>query len=120
MSGAVLQTFAEEGQRVRAGSRSRALDDVGAARPGALGASARDDGAELLDIAQRELSRTQTLEKAGAIAERDLEQARNARASPRRRSSATRAARSSPTCSKQLDKASVAGAVRRRRQRSVR
>jgi RND family efflux transporter MFP subunit len=57
------------------------------------------------DIAQRELSRNTTLEKAGAIAERDLERARNALIAAQGQLATARAQLAN--ISKQLDKASV-------------
>lgn len=74
---AVMQTFAEAGQRVAAGTPLARLDDTSirdqelSAR--AAVATARNAG----DIARRELERAEMLFKAGAIAERDLERARN-------------------------------------------
>jgi RND family efflux transporter MFP subunit len=57
------------------------------------------------DIAQREVSRATTLENAGAIAQRDLEQARNALVAARGQLSTARAQLAN--VNKQLDKASV-------------
>jgi len=75
--GAVLETMAEEGQQVEAGALLARLDDSGI-RDQAL--SARANTATALnanDIAKKELERAEALEKAGAIATRDLERARN-------------------------------------------
>src|SRR5881394_726569 len=77
VSGAVLQTFAEPGQRVGAGAVLARLDDS-AIRDQALSARAGVATAQNAnDIAKRELERAEALEKAGAIAVRDLERARN-------------------------------------------
>jgi len=77
VSGAVLQTFAEPGQRVAAGAVLARLDDS-AIRDQALSARAGVATAQnAYDIAKRELERAEALVKAGAIAERDLERARN-------------------------------------------
>ena len=77
VSGAVLQTFAEPGQRVGAGAVLARLDDS-AIRDQALSARASVATAQnAYDIAKRELERAEALVKAGAIAERDLERARN-------------------------------------------
>src|SRR3981189_914272 len=72
VSGSVVQTYAEAGQRVGAG---QALGQIDAAvlRDQQLSAkSAVTTAQSNYDIAHRELSRNETLEKAGAIAERDL------------------------------------------------
>ena len=78
MSGAVVQTYAEAGQRV---SRGQALAQIEATvlRDQALSARSSVITAQSsYDIAKREVERNETLEKAGAIAQRDLERARNA------------------------------------------
>jgi RND family efflux transporter MFP subunit len=77
VNGAVIATFAEPGQRVEAGALLARLDDS-AIRDQALSARAAIATAESAnEIAKRELSRAEALEKAGAIATRDLERARN-------------------------------------------
>lgn len=77
VSAAVIQTFAEPGQRVPAGALLARLDDAGI-RDQALSARAAVSTAQnAYDIAKRELERAEALEKAGAIATRDLERARN-------------------------------------------
>ena len=74
---AVMQTFAEPGQRVTAGTVLARLDDT-AIRDQVLSARAAVTTAgNANDIARRELERAETLMKAGAIAERDVERARN-------------------------------------------
>jgi len=76
VGGSVLQTYAEQGQAVRAGQVLARIEGGGlqdaflSARAGVT--SARNNA----DIARRELTRSQTLLAAGAIAERDIEQAR--------------------------------------------
>lgn len=78
ITGAVLQTFAEPGQRVSASSLLARLDDS-AIRDQVLSARAAVAAAQnAAGLAQRELDRTEALLKAGAVAERDLERARNA------------------------------------------
>jgi len=73
----VMQTFAEPGQRVGAGAVLARLDDT-AIRDQALSARAAVATAQnSYDIAKRELERADALVKAGAIAERDMERARN-------------------------------------------
>lgn len=105
MSGAVLQTYAEAGQRVRAGQPLAQLD-AAVLRDQELSArSAVTTAQSSYDIAQRNLSRAQSLEKAGAIAERDLEQARNAVLATQSQLSTARAQLAN--VHKQLDKASV-------------
>jgi membrane fusion protein (multidrug efflux system) len=77
MSGSVVQTYAEAGQRVGKG-QALAQIDAAVLREQQLSArSAVITAQSSYDIAQRELSRSVTLEKAGASAERDLERARN-------------------------------------------
>lgn len=74
---AVLETYAEAGQRVGAGAVLARLDDT-AIRDQELSTRANVATAQnAYDIAQRELERAEALVKAGAIAERDLERARN-------------------------------------------
>jgi len=76
VGGSVLQTFADQGQAVRSGQPLARIDAGGiqdafySARAGVT--SARNSA----DLAQRELERSQKLLAAGAIAERDIEQAR--------------------------------------------
>jgi RND family efflux transporter MFP subunit len=105
MSAAVIQTYAEAGQRVSAGQPLAQLDaavlrDQQIAARGALTTAQSS-----YDIAQRELARNNTLEKAGAIAERDLERSRNALVSAQGQLATARAQLAN--VNKQLDKASV-------------
>ena len=75
--GAVLETMAEPGQRVARGDVLARLDDS-AIRDQALSArAATATASNANDIAKRELERAEALEKAGAIATRDLERTRN-------------------------------------------
>jgi membrane fusion protein (multidrug efflux system) len=105
MSGAVVQTYAEAGQRVRAGQALAQLD-ASVLRDQQLSARAAVTTAQSsYDIARRELARNQTLEQAGAIAERDLERARNALLAAQAQLSTARAQLAN--VDKQLDKASV-------------
>ena len=74
---AVLETFAEPGQRVPAGAMIARLDDA-AIRDQELSTRSNVATAQnAYEIAQRELERAEALLKAGAIAERDMERARN-------------------------------------------
>jgi membrane fusion protein, multidrug efflux system len=78
VQGAVLATYAEAGQRVKKGQLLARLDDT-ALREQALSAkSAVATAQDAADIAQRNLQRSEALIKVGAIADRDLESARNA------------------------------------------
>ena len=105
MSGAVLQTYAEAGQRVSAGQPLAQLDaavlrDQQLSARGAVSTAQSNH-----DIAQRELSRNVTLEKAGAIAERDLERSRNVLIGAQGQLATARAQLANIT--KQLEKAGV-------------
>jgi RND family efflux transporter MFP subunit len=74
---AVIETYAEPGQRVPAGAIIARLDAT-SIRDNALSGQAAVATAEnAYEIAKRELERAEALEKAGAIATRDLERARN-------------------------------------------
>jgi len=78
VQGSVLQTYADQGQAVSAGTVLARIDASGiqdaynSARAGVV--AARNSA----DIAARDLDRNQKLLAAGAIAERDIEQARRA------------------------------------------
>jgi RND family efflux transporter MFP subunit len=78
VGGSLLQTYADQGQAVRAGQTLARIEAGGlqdvylSARAGVTAASNN------ADIANRELARSQTLLAAGAIAQRDIEQARRA------------------------------------------
>jgi len=75
VGGAVLQTYADKGQTVRAGQLLARIDDT-ALRDQYLSAkSAVTTAAEAAAIAGRNLERTQRLVQAGALADRDLETA---------------------------------------------
>ncbi|MGA9837487.1 MAG: efflux RND transporter periplasmic adaptor subunit [Gemmatimonadaceae bacterium] len=75
---AVLETYAEPGQRVTKGQVLARLDDS-VLREQALSAkSAVGTAQNAADIAQRNLQRSEALINVGAIADRDLEAARNA------------------------------------------
>ncbi|MDQ3950283.1 MAG: efflux RND transporter periplasmic adaptor subunit, partial [Gemmatimonadota bacterium] len=80
LSAAVVQTFAEVGQRVGRGAILARLDDR-AIRDSYLSAQTTVTTAQNnYTVAARELERAQTLAEAGAIADRDVEYARNAAA----------------------------------------
>jgi RND family efflux transporter MFP subunit len=76
VGGSVLQTYADQGQAVRAGQtlariEAGGLQDVFLSARAGLTAAVNN-----ADIAKRELARSEKLLAAGAIAERDIEQAR--------------------------------------------
>ncbi|MDB4917917.1 MAG: hypothetical protein JWM95_5561 [Gemmatimonadetes bacterium] len=105
MTGSVISTSAEAGQSVRAG-QALAQIDAAVLRDQALSAKSAVTTAESSnDIARRELTRNETLEKAGAIAERDVERARNAAVSAQ--SQLANAHAQLANVQKMLDKASV-------------
>lgn len=76
VGGSILQTYADQGQSVRSGQTLARIEGGGlqdvylSARAGVTSASNN------ADIARRELARSEKLLAAGAIAERDIEQAR--------------------------------------------
>jgi membrane fusion protein (multidrug efflux system) len=77
IGGAVLSTLAEQGQRVTKGAVLARIDDA-TMREAELSARAAVTTAQnSADITKRQMERNETLMKAGAIAERDLELARN-------------------------------------------
>jgi membrane fusion protein (multidrug efflux system) len=105
MSGAVVQTFAEAGQPVRAG-QALAQIDAAVLRDQALSAKSAVTTAESsYEIARRDLQRNETLEKAGAIAERNVETSRNQVLGAQAQLSNARAQLAN--VQKMLDKASV-------------
>lgn len=78
LTGPVLQTYADQGQRVGKGQLLMRIDDS-AIRDQYLSAHSAVTSAETAhDVAARNLERAQTLLKAGAIAPRDVEQAQQA------------------------------------------
>jgi RND family efflux transporter MFP subunit len=105
LSGAVIQTYAEAGQSVRVGQQLAQID-ASVLRDQALSArSAVATAQNSYDIAKRDQERNETLEKAGAIAERDLERARNAALNAQTQLSTARAQLAN--VQKMLDKANV-------------
>lgn len=105
MSGAVLSTYAEPGQRVGAGQALAQLDAAALFDQQLSALSAVTTAQSSYDIARRNLERNQALERAGAIAQRDLEQARNGLVATQGTLTAMRAHLAN--IRKQLDKASV-------------
>ena len=81
VAGPVLQTYVDRGQSVRRGQLLARIDDT-ALRQAALSAQSGARSAKLsLDNARRNVDRSTALEKAGAIAQRDLEAAQSELAS---------------------------------------
>jgi RND family efflux transporter MFP subunit len=78
IGGSVLQTYAEQGQRVGAGQLLAQIDASGLQDAFLSARSAVTSANNNADVASRELARSQKLYAAGAIAERDLENARRA------------------------------------------
>jgi RND family efflux transporter MFP subunit len=77
VGGAILQTYAEQGDQVRKGEVLARIDDT-ALRAAELSARAGVTTAQnTVDVDKREVDRNDVLLKAGAIAERDLELTRN-------------------------------------------
>ena len=105
MSAAVMQTFAEPGQSVRAGQALAQLDATVLRDQSLSARSAVTTAQSSYDIARRDLTRTETLELAGAIAEREVERARNAVLGAQTQLSTARAQLAN--IQKALDKASV-------------
>lgn len=77
VGGAVLQTMAEQGQRVSDGQPLARIDDATLRQAELAAQSAVTTAQNTVDIDKREVDRNETLLKAGAIAERDLEITRN-------------------------------------------
>jgi membrane fusion protein, multidrug efflux system len=77
VSGAVLQTFVEAGSPVRQGQELARIDDSGIRDAYLSAKSAVTTADNTVQIAEREAGRAETLAKAGAIAERQRDQARN-------------------------------------------
>lgn len=78
VGGSVLQTYAEQGQRVRAGQLLAQVDASGLQDAFLSARAAVTSARSTADIAVRELARGEKLLAAGAIAERDIEQSRRA------------------------------------------
>jgi RND family efflux transporter MFP subunit len=77
VGGAVLQTHAEQGDRVSAGQALVNIDDSALRETELAAQSAVTNAQNSADVAKRQLDRSETLLKAGAIAERDLELTKN-------------------------------------------
>ena len=77
VGGAVLRTLAEQGDRVGAGRALAQLDDATLRAQELAARSAVTTAQNAAEIAKRQVDRNEALNKAGAIAERDLEVTRN-------------------------------------------
>ena len=77
VSGAVLQTFVEAGSPVHQGQELARIDDSGIRDSYLSAKSAVTTADNSVQIAEREAARAETLSKAGAIADRQRDQARN-------------------------------------------
>ena len=77
VSGAVLQTFVEAGSSVRQGQELARIDDSGIRDAYLSAKSAVTTADNTVQISEREAERAETLAKAGAIADRQRDQARN-------------------------------------------
>lgn len=78
IGGAVLETLADQGTRVRRGQLLARLDDTGVRDAWLSARSSVGTAQTSWEIAQRELERARKLEAGGAIATRELEQAERA------------------------------------------
>jgi len=79
VGGSVLQTYAEQGQRVSSGQLLARIDASGLQDAFLSARAAVTSANSGADIAARDLARSQKLLAAGAIAERDMEQSRRAK-----------------------------------------
>lgn len=77
IGGTVLQTMAEQGQRVSKGQVLARIDDATLREAELAARSAVTTAQNTSDLNKRQLDRNETLLKAGAIAERDLELVQN-------------------------------------------
>lgn len=105
VGGQVLQVYADQGQAVRQG-QALARIDASALTDAATSASSQVRSAELaVQMAQRNYERSQTLNQAGALADRDLETARTQLAQAQAALAGARSTRAS--ASKQLGNTEV-------------
>ena len=77
VGGTVLQTYAEQGQRVNRGQVLARIDDAALRETDLSARAAVTTAQNTVDLNKRQLERNDALLKAGAIAERDLEIVRN-------------------------------------------
>lgn len=105
VSGAVLQTFVEAGSPVRAGQELARIDDSGIRDTYLSTKSGVTIADNSVQIAQREADRAETLANAGAIPERQRDQARNQLIAAQAQAADARARLAN--AQKQLDKTSI-------------
>lgn len=109
IAGSVLQTLAERGQRVGAGAPLARID-AAALREAAVSTQTTVRSAEIaVGDARRNLERSQTLNAAGAVADRDVEAARSQLAAAQAQLSGARAQQAQAR--EQLGKASVVSPI---------
>ncbi len=78
VSGSVLQTYADQGQAVNAGTVLARIDATGIQDAYTSARAQQVSARNAADVASHDLARNEKLLAAGAIAERDIEQARRA------------------------------------------
>ena len=78
VSGSILQVTAAEGQNVRRGALLARIEDQALGDAYKSAQSAVKSAEQALGVAEREAARTESLVKGGALAERELDVARNA------------------------------------------
>ncbi|MGH7651475.1 MAG: efflux RND transporter periplasmic adaptor subunit [Gemmatimonadaceae bacterium] len=78
VSGSVLQTYVDQGQAVNAGTVLARIDATGIQDAYTSARAAQVSARNAADVASHDLARNEKLLAAGAIAERDIEQARRA------------------------------------------
>ena len=78
VSGSLLQVTAAEGQSVRRGALLARIEDQALGEAHRSSQSAVKSAEQALGVAEREAARTESLVKGGALAERELDMARNA------------------------------------------
>lgn len=91
MGGQVLQVMADQGQAVSRGQVLARIDDAAMRQQLISAQSAVRSADQAVDLARRNVERNQTLAAAGAVADRDLELARNQLASSQSQLAAARA-----------------------------
>jgi RND family efflux transporter MFP subunit len=113
VSGAVLQTLVDQGTRVVAGTVLARLDDTGIRDSYLSARSGMTSAQSGADIAKREAERAEKLLAAGAIAERDAENARRANIAAQSQLADARArlAQAEKLLEKTTVKAPIAGVV---------
>jgi membrane fusion protein, multidrug efflux system len=113
VGGVVLQVFAEEGQTVGAGQVLARIDDTALRDAVLSGQSAVSAATQNVEVARRNVERNQTLAAAGAVAERDLEAARNQLAAAQSQLAGARAqlAQAQKQVAKTSVRAPIAGVV---------